>query len=84
MVISGKYILTNKLLILLKLTEVDKMVLTEKQEKTLKKMPIVESRLRKSQDGKFLVHQTIITDLKPVGYYETVIERESEVEAEAQ
>lgn len=40
----------------------------------MKKMPIIESRVRRSKDGKFLVHKTEITTIKPIQYYETVLE----------
>lgn len=56
------------------------MVLTEWKEGQLKKMPIVESQIRKSKDGKTLIHRTIITDLKPVEYYKVVMEKEPEDE----
>ena len=49
------------------------MVLTKKKETQLKKMPVIETRLRKSQDGKFLVNQTIITHVRPLGYYEAIL-----------
>ena len=50
------------------------MELSEKREEQLKMMPIIESRIFKSKDGNFLIHKTVITDIKPVKYYETVIE----------
>lgn len=39
--------------------------------------PIVETQLSKSKDGKYLIHKTIITDIKPVKYYKTVFGKES-------
>ena len=60
------------------------MVLTKKKETQLKKMPIIETRLKKSLDGKYLVNQTVITHVRPVGYYETIlngpVEEDLEVE----
>ena len=50
------------------------MGLTDKKEEQLKKMPLIESRLRKSKDGKLLIHQTIITHIKPAAYYKAVLE----------
>ncbi len=38
-------------------------------------MPAIQSAIFKSKDGKFMVHKTTITDIKPVNYYETVIEK---------
>ena len=50
----------------------------EKRLKELAKMPIVESKVAKSKDEKYVIHRTIITDIKPVGYYEKVMEGKSE------
>ena len=50
------------------------MGLSNKREEQLKKMPHIESRITKSKDGKFLIHKTVITDIKPVEYYNVVIE----------
>lgn len=47
-------------------------MLTEKREKVLKKMPQIENKVELSQDGKFLIHKTVITHVKPVAYYEKV------------
>lgn len=38
-------------------------------------MPIVESRVRLSKDGEYVVHETRIVDIKPVSYYSKVLER---------
>ena len=43
----------------------------EKQKQEMK--PIVEAQVSKSKDGKFIIHRTIITDIKPVGYFEKVM-----------
>lgn len=32
-------------------------------------MPIVESRVRLSKDGEYVVHETRIVDIKPISYY---------------
>ena len=42
----------------------------------LNKQPIVESVISKSEDGKWLIHKTIITDIKPTGYYEKALEKQ--------
>ncbi len=39
----------------------------------LNKQPIVESSMQLSEDKKWLVHKTIITDIKPVSYLERVL-----------
>lgn len=50
------------------------MGLTNKKEDQLKKMPQVEAKLTRSKDGKYLIHKTIITHIKPVEYYKAVID----------
>jgi len=39
----------------------------------LNKQPIVESSVARSEDGKWLIHKTVITDIKPVSYFEKVM-----------
>jgi hypothetical protein len=56
------------------------MGLTNKKEEQLKKMPVVESKFSKSKDGRYLVHKTIITTIRPVSYFEKVIESEGTIE----
>ena len=51
------------------------MIIGDKKLEQLKKMPAIQSAIFKSKDGKFMVHKTTITDIKPVNYYETVIEK---------
>ena len=36
--------------------------------------PIVETQLSMSKDKKYVIHKTIITDIKPVKYWEKVME----------
>lgn len=50
------------------------MGLTNKREEQLKKMPLVEAKVTKSKDGKYMVHKTIITHIKPVEYYKAVMD----------
>ena len=50
------------------------MALTHKKEETLKKMPYIETRVEKSKDGKFVIHKTTITHVRPVADYEAVLE----------
>lgn len=49
------------------------MGLSNRKEEQLRKMPQVQSRVFKSQDGRFIVHRTTLTDIKPVGYYDKVV-----------
>jgi len=50
------------------------MVLTAKKLEQLSKQPILESVIKKSDDGEWVIHQTIITDIKPVNYFVKVLE----------
>ncbi|HLP80209.1 MAG TPA: hypothetical protein VK158_06225 [Acidobacteriota bacterium] len=54
------------------------MGLSEKKEEMLRKMPKIEFSARKSADGRFIIHRTIVTDIKPVQYYEKVLTSEAE------
>ena len=47
---------------------------TQKDIEKLLKMPYIECKYSKSKDGKFLIHKTIITDIKPITYMAKVIE----------
>ena len=49
------------------------MELTSKKLEQLKKMPIVETVITKSEDGQWVIHKTVITDIKPVSYYEKIV-----------
>jgi len=59
------------------------MGLTNKKEEQLRRMPIVEAKVVKSKDGNFLVHRTIITDIKPLKYYQVVLESKPQDAADA-
>lgn len=43
-----------------------------------KKQAIVETQLSMSKDRKYVIHKTIITDIKPVKYWEKVVSSEVE------
>jgi hypothetical protein len=43
-----------------------------------KNKPVIETRVLKSKDGKYLLHRTIITDIRPVKYFEKVMEVDPE------
>ncbi len=45
-------------------------------QKKLEKQPIIETKVAKSEDGKWLMHKTIITDIKAVNYYDKVLTEE--------
>ncbi|MFP4119021.1 MAG: hypothetical protein ACLFTH_03115 [Candidatus Woesearchaeota archaeon] len=59
------------------------MGLTSKKEEQLRKMPNVESVFSKSKDGKYLIHRTIITTVRPVEYFEKVLDSSTSEEPEA-
>ena len=57
-----------------------KMGLTQKREEHLKKMPIIESKITTSKNGRFLIHRTIITHIMPTDYYRAVLANTVKVE----
>lgn len=48
--------------------------LTPTKIEQLNKMPIIESHVNKSDDGKWIIHKTVITSIKPIKYFEKVLE----------
>ncbi len=48
-------------------------VLSNTKIEQLSKQPIIESYVSKSEDGKWIIHKTIVTDIKPVTYFEKVL-----------
>ena len=54
------------------------MGLSNAKEEQLKSMPKLEFITRKSKDGKYIIHKTVITDIKPTTYYEKVLSSEAE------
>ena len=46
---------------------------SERDIEKLLKMPNIESKYQLSKDGRFLIHRTIITDIKPMSYMEKVV-----------
>lgn len=49
------------------------MGLTNHKEEQLRAMPIIRSTIGKSKDGKYIVHRTTITHIKPTAYYEAIV-----------
>lgn len=49
------------------------MEMTEKKIEQLKKQPIIETSIKKSEDGKWVLHKTTILDIKPISYIEKVL-----------
>jgi len=59
------------------------MGLSNKKEEELRNMPKIEFMTHKSKDGKYIIHKTVMTDIKPVAYYEKVLLHEEKQETEA-
>ncbi len=58
------------------------MGLTNKKEEQLRKMPIIENVIRKSKDGRYLIHKVIITTIRPMAYYKAIIDNTVKVDEE--
>ncbi len=54
------------------------MGLSDKKEGELKNMPKIEFSVRRSKDGRFMIHKTTFTDIKTIQYYEKVLEGQDE------
>ncbi len=54
--------------------ENEKVELSAKKIEQLRKQPIIESVVLKSEDGEWVIHKTVITDIKPVSYFQKVME----------
>ncbi len=48
----------------------------EKVAEKVTNMPNIEVRISTSNDGKWVIHKTIITDIKPKTFYEKVLASE--------
>ena len=49
------------------------MGLSNKKEAQLRRMPIIQSRIKASRNGRYIIQQTVITNIKPVEYYQAVL-----------
>ena len=58
------------------------MGLTNKKEEQLRKMPVVRSGYSKSKDGKYIIHKTVITTIRPLEYFEKVLSSEGEADVQ--
>jgi len=58
------------------------MGLSNKKEEQLRQMPIINTKIAKSKDGKFLLHKTEIVTIKPLAYYEAVVSNKDDVSFE--
>jgi len=70
----------NKKITDTKKEQVVKIAKSQKKFKTSKltKMPYIETKFEKSQDGKYLVHKTIITTIRSLAYFEKILEEDGE------
>jgi hypothetical protein len=53
------------------------MDLTKKKIEQLKKMPLMQTKIRRLKDSNLILHQTIISDLRPIEYYEAVVDKKN-------
>ena len=44
----------------------------------LNKQPILETQITLSEDKKWVIHRTVITDIKPVSYLQKVLTKKEE------
>jgi len=51
----------------------EKTKLSETKKEQLNRQPVLETRISKSEDGKWIIHKTIITDIKPTTYMQKVV-----------
>lgn len=51
-------------------------VLSAMEIERIRKQPIIQTQMMRSEDGKWFVHRTITTDIKPVTYIKKVLESE--------
>ncbi|MFH0870336.1 MAG: hypothetical protein V1866_04745 [archaeon] len=49
------------------------MGLSSKKEDQLRKMPIIQSRMKTSKNGRYIIQQTVITNVKPIEYYQAIL-----------
>jgi len=50
--------------------------LSQRKIQDLNEQPVVETCMYISQDGKWFIHKTVITDIKPMNYIRTVMDKE--------
>lgn len=58
------------------------MGLTNKKEDQLRQMPIIKTRVTKSKDGKYLIHKVEITTIRPMAYYDAIVNNNEQVSEE--
>ena len=75
--INTNFINLKSFLALIKLRRLIHMAeeLTPTKIEQLNKMPIIETSMGKSDDGKWVIHKTTITSIKTIKYYEKMLDR---------
>lgn len=48
--------------------------LSQTKIEQLNRQPVLETSVTKSEDGKWMIHKTVITDIKPVSYFEKALQ----------
>jgi hypothetical protein len=46
---------------------------TTQEKKTFDNAPIIETNVSVSKDGKYVIHRTTITDIKPINFWNKVL-----------
>ena len=49
------------------------MGLSNRKEEQLRRMPHIQSRIKVSRNGRYIIQQTVITNIKPIEYYQTIL-----------
>lgn len=44
----------------------------------LKKVPLIQTKIRRIKDTNLILHQTIISDIRPIEYYEAALDKDDE------
>lgn len=57
-----------------KMEQIQTLELKQRKIQELNEQPILETSMTLSQDGKWFIHKTVITDIKSVNYLKTVMD----------
>ena len=49
------------------------MGLSNKKEEQLRRMPLIQNRIKASKNGRYIIQQTVITSIKPIEYYNAIL-----------
>ena len=60
------------------------MAISTKFEEQLRQMPVMKTRIKKSKDGKYLIHTTEVVTIKPMKYYEAIMQDKEYVLGESE